>query len=293
MDTDREFDAFTDDVPFEPIYRLRGMQARARLVLENRSKNELRAAASSIEWLITEYFDKEKESWIAHQVKTEGAILRHLNHRDRTEHGLRELVDLNPDVISDEFDFPNEENTSPLEALEDSLKGVNLDDEYFPDAKPYEYLAVLALVLIGQAILSFQDDEWWPPVLKEDLPMVRLGSIANNAIDIMEVICRAEQRQDEYEMRKRIEHFLHENDGRIPDQVDELVRKRVSLAASLAANARHRETSESRSAALLCWDNSGAKFSSRTAFARTKHKEYGVTERTLYGWVTEHLRSKN
>ena len=122
--------------------------------------------------------------------------------------------------------------------------------------------------------------------------MVRLLSIANNAVDIMEVICRAEQRQDEHGMRKRIEFFLRDNEKRIPEQVEDLVRKKVSLAASLAANARHKETSESRSAALRCWDNTGSNFSSRTAFARNKHREYGVTERTLYGWVTAHVRSK-
>ncbi|SDA76984.1 hypothetical protein SAMN03159443_02929 [Pseudomonas sp. NFACC15-1] len=292
MDTDKEFDAFTDEVPFDPIYRLPGMQARARLVLANRSEHEIRVAASTIEWLTNEYFEKEKESWITHQVKTNGSILRHLPEEDRTEYGLGTLVDQNPDIISDEFDFPNEENTTRLEALEDSLKGVDLDDENFPDAKPYEYFAVLALVLIGEAILSYQEDEWWPPVLKADLPMVCLRSIANDAVDIMEVICRAEQRQDEYEMRKRIEAFLHDNEKRIPEQVEDLVRKKVSLAASLAANARHKETSESRSAALLCWDNTGSNFSSRTAFARNKHREYGVTERTLYGWVTAHVRSK-
>lgn len=293
MDTDKEFDAFTDEAPFDPIYRLPGMQARAKLVLESRSEHEIRVAAATIEWLTYEYFGKEKESWITHQVKTNGSILRHLPDENRTEYGLGTLVDQNPDIISDEFDFPNEENTSRLEALEESLKGLDLDDENFPDAKPYEYIAVLALALIGEAINSFKDDEWWPPARREDLPMVRLDSIANNAVDIMEVVCRAEQRQDEYEMRKRIEIFLRDNGQKIPDQIDELVRKRVSLAASIAANARHKETSESRSAALICWDTTGSNFSSRTAFARNKHKEYGVTERTLYGWITAHARSKN
>ncbi|WP_085695352.1 MULTISPECIES: hypothetical protein [unclassified Pseudomonas] len=292
MDTDKEFDAFRDTVPLDPIYRLRGMQARAKLVLEKRSELEIRGAASTIEWLTSEYFYEEKESWIAHQIKNNGPILRYLPDEKRTEDGLWELVDRNPEIISDEFDFPNEDNTSPLEALEESLKGVDLDDEHFPDAKPYEYIAVLALVLIGQAMLSFQDDEWWPPVLKEDLPMVRLSSIANNAVDIMEVVCRAEQYQDQHEMLKRIEFFLQGNEKSIPEQVDELVRKKVSLAASLAANARHKETSQSKTAALLCWDTTGSNFSSRAAFARNMHKDYGVTDRTLYGWITAHERLK-
>lgn len=76
-------------------------------------------------------------------MKTNGSILRDPPEEDRTEYGLGTLVDQNPDIISDEFDFPNEENTTRLEALEDSLKGVDLDDENFPDAKPYEYFAVV------------------------------------------------------------------------------------------------------------------------------------------------------
>ena len=60
METDKEFDACTDEAPFKPIWRLPVMQARARLVLANRSEHEIRVAASTIEWLTNEYFEKEK-----------------------------------------------------------------------------------------------------------------------------------------------------------------------------------------------------------------------------------------
>ncbi len=291
MDTDKEFDAFTDKVPYVRIDRLRVLQARAKHMIRLRPESQIREALSTIDWLTSEYFYAEKESWIIRQLETGGSILRFLRYEDRTEYGLRELIDHNSDISSDEFDFPTEENTRPLEALEEAMKGFDLDDQSFPDAKAYEYIAILALALIGKAIRSYQNDDW-PRFLQDDLPMMRLSTLANDAVDIMEVVCRAEQLQDELEARKVIETFFHNNEKRLTERAEELAKKKVSLAASLAANARHKETSQSKPAALKCWDTTGSNFSSRTAFARNKHKEYGVTERTLYGWITEHERLK-
>ena len=292
MDTDKEFDAITDKVPHVRIDRLSVLQARAKHMLRPRTESQIREASSTIEWLTSEYFYTAKESWIVRQIETGGSILRYLRYEDRTENGLRELVDHHSNEISsDEFDFPTEEDTRPLEALEEAMKGFDLDDQSFPGAKAYEYIAVLALVLIGQAIRSYQNDDW-PRFLRDDLPMLRLGTLANDAVDIMEVVCRAEQLQDEFEARKVIETFFHDNEKRLTERAEELAKKKVSLAASLAANARHKETSQSKSAALECWEATGSNFSSRTAFARNKHKDYGVTERALYGWITVHERLK-
>jgi hypothetical protein len=288
--TDKEFDAITDKVPFVRIDRLGALQRRAMLMLKNRTEGEIREAASTIEWLTSEYFYTERESWITQQIETGGSILRFLDYEERTAGGLRDLIKHpSSNIDADEFDFPSEENTRPLEALEGGLKGFDLDDQSFPNAKAYEYIAVLALVLISQAIQSFNSDDW-PRFLRDDLPLMRLSAIANDSVDIMEVVCRAEQFQDQHEARKRIEFFLQYNEKQIPSQVDELVKKKVSLAASIAANARHKETSQSKIAALLCWETTGANFSSRAAFARNKHKEYGITERTLYGWIAAHER---
>lgn len=292
MDTDKEFDAFTDNVPYVPIDRLRVLQARARSMIRSRTESQIREALLTIDWLTNEYFYTEKESWIVRQIENGGSILRFLRYEDRTVSGLRELIDHHTrDISESEFDFPTEEDTRPLEALEEAMKGFNLDDQSFPDAKTYEYLAVLALALIGQAVRSFQNDDW-PHFLQDDLPMMRLGTLANDAVDIMEVVCRAEQLQDDFEARKVIETFFHNNEKRLTERAEEMAKKKVSLAASIAANARHKETSQSKTAALECWEATGSNFSSRTAFARNKHKDYGVTERALYGWITVHERQK-
>ncbi|MBJ9978434.1 hypothetical protein IAE35_23895 [Pseudomonas sp. S75] len=293
MDADNDFDPFTDEVPYLRIDRLKNLQVRAKNLVRLRSEIQLREASSTIEWLTSEYFYIEKESWIRHQLETGGSVLRFLRYEDRTERGLRELIDhhCGCDIHPSELDFSTEENTRPLEALEEALKGFNLDDHDFPDAKPYEYVAVLALMLIGQAVRSHQADDW-PRFLRDDLPMMRLSAIANDAVDIMEAVCRAEQWKDQHEVSKRAMFLLQLNEKELPEKVEELARKKVSLSASLAASARHKETSESKLKALSCWDATGGNFSSRAAFARTKHKEYGVTERTLYGWIASHERSR-
>jgi hypothetical protein len=293
VDTDKEFDAFSDEVPFVSIDRLRVLQTRAKRIIRRRSESQIREAAATIEWLTSEYFYTEKESWILRQLETGGSILRFLHYEDRTEYGLRELIDhhVGCDISEDELDFPTEENTLPLYALEEALKGFNLDDQYLPDAKPYEYIAILALVLIGQAIRSYQSDDW-PRFLKDDLPMMRLSTLANDAVDIMEVVCRAEQLEEEFEARKVIATAFQDNEKRLSERAEELAKKKVSLAASLAANARHKETTRSKSAAIECWESTGSNYSSRTAFARNKHRDYGVTERALYGWITAHERLK-
>ncbi|HFL7939730.1 TPA: hypothetical protein ACG5DM_002772 [Pseudomonas putida] len=291
MDTEKEFDAFKDNVPNVPIDRLRVMQARARNLIRGRSESQVREACSTIEWLTSEYFYAEKEAWIVRQVQTGGSILRFLRYEDRTEYGLRELIDHNYDIDSNEFDYPTEENTRPLEALEEAMKGFDLDDKSFPGAQAYEYIAILTLTLIGQAIRSFQYNEW-PSFLKDDIPMIRLNTLANDAVDIMEAVCRAEELKDQHEVSKRAMFLLQLNEKELPERVEALAKKRLSLSASLAASARHKETGESKLKALSCWDATGENFSSRAAFARTKHKEYGVTERTLYGWIATHERSR-
>ncbi|NMX75358.1 hypothetical protein HBO23_20570 [Pseudomonas sp. WS 5532] len=292
MSADKEFDAITDEVPYLEIYRLRGLQARAKLMLDRRSESEIRVASSTIEWLVNEYFYTQQEAWIRRQIENGGAVLRHLRSEDRTEHGLRELVEERRSGIDpDELDFPSEENTEPLEALEDALKEFDLDDQDFPDAKFYEYVAVLALTLITRAVQTYQGEDW-PTVLWVGQPMSRMTVLGNEAVDIMEIVCRAEQLQDSLEVRKRIKFFLLDNEKGIPERIEELAKQKVSLAASLAASARHKETSQSKFKALLCWRSTGSNFSSRAAFARNKHKDYGVTERTLYGWVADHERRK-
>lgn len=54
------------------------------------------------------------------------------------------------------------------------------------------------------------------------------------------------------------------------------------------AKARHAPTNQRKVEALAEWESNGANVSSMAAFARCRHKDFGVTERTLYGWIRAH-----
>ena len=62
---------------------------------------------------------------------------------------------------------------------------------------------------------------------------------------------------------------------------------------TMAASARHKDTNAQKAEALSEWDCIGHTFSGMAAFARHKHKNYQVTERTLYGWVRDHRKAQN
>lgn len=83
---------------------------------------------------------------------------------------------------------------------------------------------------------------------------------------------------------------------------DDLARKQaqhVEMALSTyrkktwgpVAKARHAETNRQKTIALTEWDANGANISSMAAFARSRHKDFGVTERTLYGWIRDHRKA--
>lgn len=65
-----------------------------------------------------------------------------------------------------------------------------------------------------------------------------------------------------------------------------------SREAKGRAAIRHQETNQQKTVALAEWDANGANVSSMAAFARSRHKDFGVTERTLYGWVRDHRKTK-
>lgn len=77
------------------------------------------------------------------------------------------------------------------------------------------------------------------------------------------------------------------------EKIEALAKKQISLAATKAALVRNKENIQQKAAALAEWDATGHNFSSMTAFARTCHKAYGVTDyRTVCGWIREHLKTK-
>lgn len=60
-----------------------------------------------------------------------------------------------------------------------------------------------------------------------------------------------------------------------------------------AAAARHKVTNQQRESAVVEWESRGTKVSSMAAFARCRHKDFGVTERTLYNWIRDCRRAKS
>lgn len=65
-----------------------------------------------------------------------------------------------------------------------------------------------------------------------------------------------------------------------------------TLEAQERAAIRHQETNQQKAAALAEWAAYGANISSMSAFARSRHKDFGVTERTLYDWVRDYRKSQ-
>lgn len=62
----------------------------------------------------------------------------------------------------------------------------------------------------------------------------------------------------------------------------------LSAQGRKSAKARHSPNNQRKAAALKAWDAYGANVSSMAAFARARHREFEVTERTLYGWIRDH-----
>lgn len=71
----------------------------------------------------------------------------------------------------------------------------------------------------------------------------------------------------------------------------EVQTQRKSREASSRAAKRHEETNQRKTEAIEHWERSGKTYSGMAAFARLHCKEFGVTERTLYGWIREHRKA--
>lgn len=297
LDEETNFDPFVDQMPYLPIKRVKEFHRRARSLVRDRTADQQRSTVETIRWLEHEYFFTEKEQWIQRQLDTGGAILRYLHPDDQNEYGLRELEAHRPfEISSSEFDFSSEENTGVLEALENSLELFNLDEMDLPNAAAYEYVAILAIDLIGQAVRSYRDTSIdWPEDLRGDREMIRLQALANDAVDIAEAVSRAEDLRNQHQANRRLKRLLRDNELKLlPAMAEEMTKQRVSLSAAMAARARHeREHGLNITAALACWDEEGHNFSSKSAFARIKCRNYSVTERTLFKWITEHEKKKN
>lgn len=288
------FDPYNGTVPYDlPLSRLKELQERARWLLEGRTVTQLKAAINTIEWLVQEYFYKERELWITSQLENGGPILRFLDYADRTHSGLRNLIENCFDIeVASEFYFPQPENTSELEALVASLDDFDLDEDTFPNAKGYEYVAVLALRQIADAISAFSDDSW-PLALKDDIPIIQWRGLANYALNAMESVCHAESLRLALRAEAQAnQRLLDKMRIAVPAEAEALAKKKVSLAASKAAKVRHSATAEKKARLLAEWDATGGEYESRADFARIVSQREGMLYRTLYDWIAVHDRAR-
>lgn len=67
---------------------------------------------------------------------------------------------------------------------------------------------------------------------------------------------------------------------------------RRSRQAADAAKEKSRKSTEAKAAVLVEWDRDGNEYKSRADFARIVSRRDGLKERTVYDWVTDHLRDK-
>lgn len=291
MNKVKEFDAFSDEVPYLFLDRLKEFQDRAKYLLRGRTTDQMKEAGHTITWMTEEYFRWGKSSWVQQQIENGGHILGYLDYEDRTEAGLRYFVDNYAHRLSAlELFYPNEENTRPLDALEAVLEQFDLDEESLPDAKPFEYLAVLALQEIGYAVRTYKEHYDLPEILHEDMPMIQLSGISNAMADIVEIICRAEALRD---IGRREAELIRKFDHSLPARADELAKTKVSLTAKKAASIRHRSMNEKKEAALSDWEANKASYHSRADYVRINAKRLGIEkERTLYTWIAEFEKTK-
>ncbi|MCQ2031958.1 hypothetical protein [Stutzerimonas zhaodongensis] len=286
------FDPFTDRVPHSfPLARLRELQDRARWYVRKRTVEELKEASSDVYLLISEQFETWQERWIVDHFEHGGHLLGYLPYESRTEAGLRKLVHdhgSHPDIAG-VLDFSSEANTSDLVALQMAIQDVDLDDETFPNGTAEEYVAVLALDQIARVVNDYTDDySDIPSSIRAEIRELRKQSAASAVVEIMETVCGAETLRA---LRDQEARLVHQIESALPRKADELAKNKVSLAARRAASARHKDTNEQRLAALAEWDVSGENYSGMAAFARHRHKAFGVTENTLYRWVRDHRKS--
>lgn len=284
---DGRFNAFFDLAPAEvgpcPVLRL---QHRAKRLLSSRSADWMEETQAANEWLIEEFFVVERDEWIRRQVEDGGSILRFLDFNDRTERGLCELIDAYGHLsdIAGELEYPTAGDTSELEALEGSFWHYDLDD-----GEAYEHVAVLALSQMSTLVNAWAKLNPLGTLPAEDWPYMRMRGIAIGGMEIMETLCRAEAIRELFNREHQIKDDMK---SVVPKRAEELVKKKISLAASRAASERHRPMNEKKQSVLAEWDATRDEYNSRADFARIVGDLRGIKERTLYEWIAVHEKTK-
>jgi hypothetical protein len=277
----QEFDEFyllTETTPSYPFPQLPNIVSRAKQLLINRTRKEIISAANIVEWFIDEHFIRCKDRLIQEILTNEDScynwVLGYLPQEDRNESGICDLLDTWPSGADNPCPyFSSSDNTSELTALRECIEGYSLDDDVdFPNAREFEYFAVLAWWLVGESLMALpskrRDDfstlsteqkariEFKEAIDKFVSPDTLIVSAGKEALEAMNAICYAEHlyaiaEQAEDLAKLRIE--LHQASSNTDMIVEDKLKQKVSLAAKKSAIKRHRKSKKLKEIAVTLY----------------------------------------
>ncbi|WP_044421412.1 hypothetical protein [Pseudomonas syringae group genomosp. 3] len=294
MTKQQSYEVLFDDLPYMPLARVDEFRKRALALVGTLSVGRIKAVSLDIDDMIEQYFQVERDRWVQKQVEIGGTIWGHLPDELRDELHLRQLIEAPPSYISiHELDFPCEQNTSALEALEQAI--VFTDTESEDSIQPHEYLAVLALRDMENMVRDFHSRT--DSSSNQNAEMY-LRFVANSMMDIVETICRGEELRHE---ARTLKSFQKAYRKQVHDRAADMAELRAEALAAEKVKARHgdaaRKGHESRNGAvkerlLAEWEQYkiGAKTRPNMAeFARKAERSgrYSVLENTIKKWIRD------
>jgi len=282
------FDPINEELPEYPFSQLPSIAYRARKILRGRSLDQIKSAASTIDWFIDEYFDNAKDILVRQILEKGSYELGYLRYEDRNEKGVNELLDNWPSGADEPAPFiPSRENTSSFEALSECIDSYVIEDDAdFPNAKQYEYFAVLSLWHLADCIIRHRDIRTHDDHLTDQMrqleeslrklplynsPEIRLSLAGESAVSSMEAICWAERLQ-----------FVDVLGFSITRLANELKAERAKTDMLLAAQ---RDTDELATQKAIKTISVNA---SKAAIAR--HAENRAMKSDVFEWCKEHLQ---
>jgi hypothetical protein len=241
-----QFDPFTGPVPRGPFAALGDIAQRARKLLRDASPKQLIELAEVTEWII------------------DGAV-REAKHQNE-----------------DDDPFIWRSQRSDAQWLDDRLYYYDLssDQEKFP--KHHHAFAVLALWLVADALVAAKLElDVDGTISPSDLTALQWLSVGKYTIDAMEAVCIAEGRAVIY-FNNRLDHIFPTVSA---DNVEDVVKKRISTQAQAAAIESHKANHAARHRALELY--AARNWPSVNAAAQTIAPMVAKTQRAVANWIYE------
>jgi len=308
----KNFDPVTGEVPDYPFSLMPVIAARSRRLLKGRTRDQIVSAAGTADWMIGEYFRDTKEEYIGEALRRQLHPVWNMLPKDqRTEASLRQLLDSPSHGDDGPPNLPTRENTSELEALKESIDWYLLDnDEDFPSARAFEFFAVFALWQLADAFTSLEYSlrkgtgfpdldriiESLPPEATKDDLLTNYSRSGKYALAAMDAVCWAEHlHADDARISEllRLRLELRVLSERSEQRAEAIAHERISLKASKAAIARHRENREMKADVFAWCAERLHEYSSMEKAAEAiagQGRLVPVSVRTARDWIAEWRR---